>query len=83
MTHIDQTTPNLQKDRNMMNQVSPHKANKDIVPKPAPYTVMQSFSARPRQNQAKNDIPIDLATPTITTKIKPIAKKNKKTTFTI
>ncbi|KAG5586703.1 hypothetical protein H5410_047137 [Solanum commersonii] len=55
MTHIDQTTPNLQKDRNMMNQVSTHKANKDIVPEPAPYT-------------AKNDIHIDLVTPIITTK---------------
>ncbi|KAG5591537.1 hypothetical protein H5410_042051 [Solanum commersonii] len=29
MIHMDQTTPNLQKDRNMMNQVSTHKANKD------------------------------------------------------
>jgi len=68
MTHIDQTTPNLQKDRNMMNQVSTHKANKDIVPEPAPYTIIQSFAARLRQNQAKNDIHIDLATPIITTK---------------
>uniref|UniRef100_M1D9I6 Uncharacterized protein n=2 Tax=Solanum tuberosum TaxID=4113 RepID=M1D9I6_SOLTU len=68
MTHIDQTTPNLQKDRNMMNQVSTHKANMEIVPKPTPYTIIQSFAARLRQNQAKNDIHIDLATPIITTK---------------
>ncbi|KAG5631061.1 hypothetical protein H5410_002778 [Solanum commersonii] len=68
MTHIDQTTPNLQKDRNMMNQVSTHKANNDIVPEPAPYTITQSFAARLRQNKAKNDIHIDLATPIITTK---------------
>ncbi|KAH0730620.1 hypothetical protein KY285_001533 [Solanum tuberosum] len=52
----------------MMNQVSTHKANKDIVPEPTPYTIIQSFAARLRQNQAKNDIHIDLATPFITTK---------------
>ncbi|KAH0764888.1 hypothetical protein KY285_000759 [Solanum tuberosum] len=52
----------------MMNQVSTHKANKDIVPEPAPYTVIQSFAARLRQYQAKNDIPIDHATLIITTK---------------
>ncbi|KAH0670625.1 hypothetical protein KY290_017124 [Solanum tuberosum] len=52
----------------MMNQVSTHKANMEIVPKPTPYTIIQSFAARLRQNQAKNDIHIDLATPIITTK---------------
>lgn len=36
-THIDQTTPNPQK-----------KANKDIVPEPAPYTIIQLFVARLR-----------------------------------
>ncbi|KAH0639798.1 hypothetical protein KY285_036384 [Solanum tuberosum] len=34
----------------------------------APYTISQSFVARLRQNRAKNDILIDLATPIITTK---------------
>ncbi|KAH0773717.1 hypothetical protein KY290_010854 [Solanum tuberosum] len=52
----------------MMNQVFTHKANKDIVPELAPYTIIQSFAARLRQNQAKTDIHIDLATPIITTK---------------
>uniref|UniRef100_A0A0V0H850 Putative ovule protein n=1 Tax=Solanum chacoense TaxID=4108 RepID=A0A0V0H850_SOLCH len=56
-THIDQTTPNPQK-----------KDNKDIVPEPAPHTIIQSFVAQLRQNQAKNDIPIDPATPIITTR---------------
>jgi len=40
----------------------------DLTPEPTLYTVIQSFAAKLRQNKAKNEIPINLTPPTITTK---------------
>lgn len=41
---------------------------KDLVPEPAPYTVIQTFATRLRMNQAKNEVPIELSKSKITTK---------------
>ncbi|KAH0765155.1 hypothetical protein KY285_001026 [Solanum tuberosum] len=40
----------------------------DIIPEPAPFTIVQSFAARLRYNQSKNEIPIVLDSPIFTTR---------------
>lgn len=52
----------------MNSMVPPTITKKDVVPEPAPFTVVQSFAARLRQNQAKSYIPIELETPTHATR---------------
>ncbi|KAG5601434.1 hypothetical protein H5410_032804, partial [Solanum commersonii] len=42
------------------------KANS--IPEPAPYTIIQSYVARLRHNQSKNDISIEFTSPVNTTK---------------
>uniref|UniRef100_M1DH02 Bifunctional endo-1,4-beta-xylanase xylA n=1 Tax=Solanum tuberosum TaxID=4113 RepID=M1DH02_SOLTU len=40
----------------------------DIIHEPAPFTIVQSFAARLRYNQSKNEIPIVLDSPVFTTR---------------
>ncbi|KAH0639187.1 hypothetical protein KY290_036473 [Solanum tuberosum] len=61
--HQDQLPP---KGPNNHNAHQPPK--KDVVQEPAPYTVIQSYAARLRFNQAKNIAPVTFETPKITTK---------------
>ncbi|KAG5568529.1 hypothetical protein H5410_064453 [Solanum commersonii] len=45
-----------------------HQPNKGAVQEPAPYTVVQTYAARLRYNQAKNTTPILFEKPKVTTK---------------
>ncbi|KAH0655755.1 hypothetical protein KY285_030637 [Solanum tuberosum] len=61
--------PSSQNHQNQQNpQPIRNSSKKDLVPKPSPYTIIQSFASRLRQNLEKNDIPIGLVSPIITTK---------------
>ncbi|KAG5604920.1 hypothetical protein H5410_026412, partial [Solanum commersonii] len=58
---IVQGTQNQQNNQQPMH--SQNNVKKDLVPEPSPYTIVQSFAARLRQNQAKNDTLIELSDP--------------------
>ncbi|KAG5613698.1 hypothetical protein H5410_013522 [Solanum commersonii] len=65
--------PNLQRGKNVDNQFSKNVAQtsnskQDVTPEPAPFTVVQSFAARLRYNQSKNETPIILNSPIHTTR---------------
>ncbi|KAK4733758.1 hypothetical protein R3W88_008019 [Solanum pinnatisectum] len=45
-----------------------NNSKQETVPEPAPFTIVQSFAARLRYNQSKNEIPITLDSPLHTTR---------------
>ncbi|XP_055801305.1 uncharacterized protein LOC129870518 [Solanum dulcamara] len=79
-SNFDELVPNDQRNNLLPNQTQTRDNNnqtiqknqfpskKDQVPQPAPYTVIQTFATKLRLNQAKNEVPIELSTPTFTTK---------------
>lgn len=59
--------PNDKPVNNLQTQSWPN-LKKDLVPEPAPYTVVQTLASKLRMNQARIETPIDLSTPKFTTK---------------
>ncbi|KAH0763465.1 hypothetical protein KY290_019538 [Solanum tuberosum] len=59
-----------QVEKNLSNQQQSRSQNpkQDNIPEPAPFTIVQSFAARLRYNQSKNETPIVLNSPVHTTR---------------
>ncbi|KAH0684384.1 hypothetical protein KY285_021897 [Solanum tuberosum] len=70
-THQDNnniTQGNVKQPNNQQLGQAHNNVKQDIVPKPAPFTIVQSFAARLRYNQSKNEIPIVLDSIVFTTR---------------
>ncbi|KAH0642003.1 hypothetical protein KY290_033608 [Solanum tuberosum] len=59
---------NVKQPNNQQPGQAQNNAKHDIIPEPAPFTIVQSFAARLRYNQSKNEIPIVLDSPVFTTR---------------
>ncbi|KAH0673690.1 hypothetical protein KY284_024777 [Solanum tuberosum] len=53
---------------NNQQQSRAQNSKQDVIPEPAPFTIVQSFAARLRYNQSKNETPIVLNSPVHTTR---------------
>uniref|UniRef100_M1DPP6 DUF4283 domain-containing protein n=1 Tax=Solanum tuberosum TaxID=4113 RepID=M1DPP6_SOLTU len=59
---------NVKQPNNQQPGQAQNNAKHDIILEPAPFTIVQSFAARLRYNQSKNEIPIVLDSPVFTTR---------------